>query len=166
MLDKELLRDLEEYVEMHLSASQFIVFQESIRLEDILDEVHNSELADFINENQAPSLQEVLFRFIDKTGATDAEIYNKAGIDRRLFSKIRTNPDYHPRKKTIIALALALELHADDADTLLDSAGYSLSNSDTHDLVIRYCLEKEIYDIHEVNLMLDHFSLKPLVGSL
>jgi len=107
-----------------------------------------------------------LFSFIDKKGVSDPDIYKKAGIDRRHFSKIRSNPDYRPGKNTVIALALALELNKKETDKLLSSAGYSLSDSDTFDLVIQFCVEKKIYDIHDVNQALDYFSLKPLIGVL
>lgn len=75
----------------------------------------------------------------------------KAGLDRKLFSKIRSNPNYRPRKQTIIALALALELNINEADELLQAAGYSLSQSQTFDLVIEYCIKNQIYNIHDVN---------------
>ncbi len=70
------------------------------------------------------------------------------------------------KKNTIIALALALELNKKETDELLSPAGYSLSDSDTCDLVVQFCLEKKIYNIHDVNQALDFFSLKPLVGTL
>ena len=120
------------------------------------------EIEDFIKNKRKPTFQEVMFRFIDKKGATDAEIYNKAGIDRRHFSKIRSNPNYKIGKNAAIALALALELNEEDTDSLLSPAGYSLSDSDTFDLVIQFCLEKKIYNIHDVNQALNFFSLKPL----
>lgn len=102
-------------------------------------------------------------KLIDDRDTKDASIYTKAGIDRRHFSKMR-NPNYHPSKKTVVALALALHLNKKEADSPLEAAGYALSESDTFDLVIRFCLEKRIYDIHDVDMALDYFSLKPLGG--
>ncbi len=110
------------------------------------------------------TFNQVLFEYIDKKNTSDIDIYKRAGIDRRHFSKIRSNLDYRPSKNTVIALALALQLDQNKAHRLLRSAGYSLSDSDTFDLVIQFCLEKKIYDIHDVNLALDYFSLKPLAG--
>ncbi len=121
---------------------------------------------DYIKKTRKPTFNQVLFGFIDKTGASDSDIYKKAGLDRRHFSKIRSNPDYRPGKNSTIALAIALELNKKEANELLTAAGYSLSESDTFDLVIRFCLEKKIYDIHNVNQALDYFSLKPLAGVL
>ena len=112
----------------------------------------NHELEDFIKNKRKPTFNQILFSFIDQKGATDSDIYKRAGIDRRHFSKIRSNPDYRPGKNTAIALAIALELNKKETDRLLSAAGFSLSESDTFDLVIRFCLEKKIYDLHTINL--------------
>lgn len=166
MLGKEMLIDLERYIQNHLdmelvlckSAEPFIESEKYI-----VEEIHQGELEDFIEIHRKPTLNQVLFRFIDQTGARDSEVYKKAGIDRKHFSKIRTNPTYRPRKNTVIALALALELDFEDTDELLGAAGYLLTDSETYDLVIRFCLEKKIYDLDSVNQALDYFSLKPLI---
>jgi len=99
---------------------------------------------------------------IDKKGARDSDVYKKAGIDRRHFSKIR-NPAYRPGKNTVIALALALELDKKETDELLSAAGYSLSDRSISVLVILFFLEKKIYDIDAVNQALHYFSQKPLM---
>jgi hypothetical protein len=165
MLDKKLLKELKEYVELHLSSLTFSVFQEVKNIEeDILEDIQNNELENFIKLNRKPTFNQTLFKFIDKKGASDADIYKKAGIDRRHFSKIRSNPDYRIGKNTAIALAIALELTEKETNKLLSSAGYSLSESETFDLVIKFYLEKKIYDISDVNQSLVYFSLKPLFG--
>jgi hypothetical protein len=122
------------------------------------------ELEDFIKNNRKPTFHQILFSFFDKKGVSDASLYKKAGIDRRHFSKIRSNPDYQPKKNTAVALALTLELNKKETDKLLSSAGFSLSDSNTFDLIILFCLEKKIYEIQNVNQALDYFSLKPLSG--
>lgn len=165
MLSKEILLELEQYVEMSLNSLTFSIHYSEEANYNIFESEQNIELEDFIKNHRKPILREVLFSYIDQIGATDAEIYKKAGIDRKLFSKIRTNENYRPGKNTIIALALALELDRDDADDLLGSAGYSLSESETFDLVIQFCFEKKIYNILDVNEALDYFSLKPLSGA-
>ncbi|ASN06979.1 hypothetical protein [Virgibacillus necropolis] len=163
MLNNDFFMKLQQYVERHLN--QFITYSKPIFTEsEILKEVSENELGNFIKKNRKPSFQQVLFSFIDKTGASDPEIYNKAGIDRKHFSKIRSNPDYRPGKNAIIALALALKLSKKETDKLLSSAGFSFSDSNTSDLVVQFCLEKKVYNIHDVNQALDYFSLKPLIG--
>lgn len=163
MLSKKLLEEIQDYVQIHLN--NIILLQDSMEY-SIREEIQQNELEDFIKNNRKPTLNQVLFSFIDKIGASDSEIYKKAGIDRRHFSKIRSNPNYRPGKNTTIALALALELNINDTEALLSSAGYSLSDSDTCDLIVQFCLEKKIYDIYLVNQALDYFSQKPLNGIL
>jgi hypothetical protein len=167
MLTKELLIELQEYVENYLSIPTFEVCESMKYSENmILPDVEQFELENFIKNNLKPTLNELMFRFIDRKGMSDPELYKKAGIDRKLFSKIRSNPKYRPGKNTIISLALALELDRDESDEFLSTAGYSLSESETFDLIIQFFLEKRIYDIDQVNQALDYFSLKPLSGVL
>ena len=92
----------------------------------------------------------MLFSYIDESGHRDPEIYKKVDIDRKLFSKIRCDSDYIPRRNVIIKLCLALGLERNDFNKLLNSAGYSLSNS-RFDQIISYCLDNNIYDLAEVN---------------
>nr|WP_263326466.1 hypothetical protein [Neobacillus sp. Marseille-Q6967] len=165
MIDRILLKELQEYIELHLNPVTFSVYRSEDMIErNISEEVYSAEMKNFIKKNRKPSFKELLFRFIDEKGASDADIYKKAGMDRRHFSKIRSNKDYRPGKNTTIALALALELDLMEADELLGSAGYTLSDSETFDLVIQFCLEKKIYKLGEVNQALDYFSLRPLIG--
>lgn len=166
MLDKKILQELQEYIDQNMV---LVLYEKSAEpIEDfVLESISPLEIETFIEKKRKPTLKKVLFDFIDKTGAaSDAEVYKKAGIDRKHFSKIRSNPQYRPSKNTVIALALALELNKKETDKLLSSAGYSLSDSETSDLVIQFCIERNIYDIHQVNYALDYFSQKPLGGVL
>lgn len=104
----------------------------------------------------------LLLRLIDEKGHTDAEIYHRAHIDRKLFSKIRTNADYTPGRRTVIALALALELDMDETNAFLQRAGLALSPGSKADLIVGYCILHQIYDIDTVNLLLDHFGQQGL----
>ena len=104
----------------------------------------------YLNCNKSMSFNEMLFSYIDKSGHKDSEIYNKVDIDRKLFSKIRCNSNYIPRRNVIIKLCLALELNKKDFNKLLNSAGYSLSNS-KFDSIISYCLENKVYDLDKIN---------------
>ena len=117
-------------------------------------EINMSEVELYMLENKNASFNELLFMMIDRTGQKDSDVYKRARIDRRLFSKIRSGKKYVPCKKTVIALCLALELSMDDTSLLLASAGYSLSRSDDYDLAIAFCLSRQVFDFNDINEML------------
>jgi hypothetical protein len=105
---------------------------------------------DFLSHSKLMNFNETLFYYIDKNGFKDSEIYKKVDIDRKLFSKIRCSNNYIPRRNVVIKLGLALCLNRDDFNKLLNSAGYSLSNT-RFDLVIAFCLDKKVYDLNIIN---------------
>ena len=115
-------------------------------------------LDDAVN-NLGESFQTRLLRMID----TDPEVYKRANVDRKLFSKIRCSEDYIPKKKTIVALAIALRLNLDDTKDLLASAGLMLTNNSKADVIVSFCIENELYDIFEVNALLFKFG-QPILG--
>lgn len=163
MSDQQMLDELKEYIEFHLSIENLVLHNKMQDLDyTIQAESFSLEMEDYIKNHRQPTVHQVLFSFIDEKGLSDTDIYKKAGIDRRLFSKIRSNPEYRPSKNTAIALALALQLDKEDTESLLSAAGYSLSDSNTFDLIIQYCLENNIYDLFSVNLALDHYNQKTL----
>ncbi len=165
MLDEKLLLELKIFVEKHINVPDFALCKSAKFMDQsVCEEIQVVDLEEYINNNRKPAFSQILFKLIDKKGVPDSEIYKKAGIDRRHFSKIRSNPEYKISKNTAIALALALELSKKDTDELLGAAGYYLSDNETLDLVIQFCIKKRIYDIHSVNQALDYFSLKPLAG--
>ena len=93
-----------------------------------------------------------LFDLIDERGLTDVECYKKANVDKKTFSKMKCNPDtYKPSKQTAVAFAVALELNFEETQELLASAGLTLSESFVFDKIIRYFLEKENYNIFDIN---------------
>ena len=114
-------------------------------------------------KHRAPTFQEELFRIIDKKDMDDVDVYKKANIDRKHFSKIKSNPDYNPTKKTAVAFAIALGLNLDETRDLLLTAGIALTRSNKFDIIITYCIEHNITDINEINCLLFDFD-QPTLG--
>ena len=110
------------------------------------------------------SFQQRLFRLIDERGLDDVQVYKKANIDRKVFSRIRCKADYKPSKPTAVAFAIALELDLDTMTDLLARAEIALSPSSEFDLIITYFVTRRNYDIYEINEALFQYG-QPLLGA-
>ena len=116
----------------------------------------NRNIDNLMNQLEETFSQRLL-RMIDERGMTDSEAYTKAYVDRRHFSKIRKDVNYVPNKKTVLAFTIALELSLDEAKDLLASAGFALSRSSKTDIIVAYFLQNKIYDMFEINDVLDAY---------
>ena len=122
-----------------------------------------ASLEDLLKKTDA-GFSETLLKLIDRTGKKDSEIYKKANIDRKLFSKIRGNPTYRPSKATALAFAVALELDLNETRDLIGRAGYSLSHSSKFDIIVEYFILQKNYNVMELNETLFAFD-QPLIGA-
>lgn len=138
-----------DYEEMLLHESSYEITSKMPNLDGMLN-------------NLDRGFSETLLDLIDRTGKKDSEIYKKANVYRKLFSKIRNNADYRPSKTTAIAFAIALELNMDETNDLLSKAGFALSQSSKFDVIVRYFIENKKYDIFELNSVLFEFD-QPLI---
>lgn len=142
------------------SSAQSFEARECITYENMDYECENS-VHNFIHNNKDENnFQKTLFKLIDDRDLKDSDVYNKVHIDRRLFSKIRNDSEYHPSRETVILLGLSLELNEQEIDNLLNSASYSLSKNNYYDLIIRFCFIEGIYKIKDVNNLLMSYNCK------
>lgn len=127
------------------------------------DAMESAESLEELVDNLDEPFSDTLLKLIDAKGKTDVEVYKKANIDRKLFSKIRSIKGYTPKKPTIIVLAIALELSLDETDDLLERAGYALSHASKFDVIVEYFIVSGKYNIFDINEVLFKYD-QPLLG--
>ena len=173
-ISSKLFVDIAEYVDDHYVDAHTDSQRERLRRMSVLesrtlsaDAAAAPMVADNLDDLLAhldAGFSETLLKLIDHSGKKDSEIYKKANVDRKLFSKIRNNPDYKPSKATAIAFAIALELNLDETRDLVARAGYALSASSKFDVIIEYFIRQKKYDIFEINEALFAFD-QSLLGA-
>ena len=177
MLDEKVIEGLRDYLKDHyipMEGKEFsssdipIVMTKSVPyvgallVKSVFRDI-SDEASAYIKKNKKPGgFAHVLDKIRKEKGFTPAELYKRANVDRRQYSRFMGPEGRHPSMNTVISFALALRLERQEFDEFLQTAGYALSNSSSRDVCIMYCLENSIYDIDEVNALLFAIGIMPL----
>ena len=155
-----LTREIDIYIDLHMH-------RDSLKLKDFFDVIGEGLSSagpgersatwalDFLLKKMELTFSEKLLQLIERKGRKPSEVYTKAGVTRDLFSKIKSNKDYHPTKETSLAFAIALHLDLEETADLIKRAGYTISHSSESDLIVEFFIERGMYNIDDINDQLD-----------
>ena len=156
-LSDELLLDLDSFIQKFYRDPRVegtILFQTAACCYDL-------ELDSYLEQKRI-TFQDKLFEMIREKNLDEVEVYKKGNISRQLFSKIKSEKDYHPTKNTIFSLAIGMELSISETSELLEKAGYSFSSAIKSDLIIQFFMGNKNYNIFAINEALDKYGFSPL----
>ena len=156
-ISEDFLHDLKVYLHKNYIApgtERKILFQNS-------NVCYSIDLDAYLKE-KSKTFQDKLFEMIAEKKLNEVEVYKKGNISRQLFSKIKSEKDYHPTKNTIFSLAIGMELSISETSVLLEKSGYAFSSAIKFDLIIKYFIEQSNYNIFAINEALDKYGFTPL----
>lgn len=158
---KKILKEVEIYIADNFEKEN-LAAPMCYEMPQIINEVRKTRSLNDVINHLNDTFSQTVFNYIKNKNLDEVDVYNNAHIDRRLFSKIRSNNDFKPSKKTAISLCFGLKLNLDEALDLLEKAGYILSHSSKFDLIVEYFLIKKVYDLIILNQVLIEYNEQPL----
>ena len=174
----DLATNLDE--ELDENAITFCVEPKCIKPDDLIEEclisvpLKSASIKEFSESDESKleekikhisdTFSEYLMYIIKEKGLVNSDVYKKAIVNKKVFSKIKNNINYHPQKSTVLQLCIGLELNLDETEDLLARAGYALSPSDKTDIIFSYFIENEIYDMIEIDIQLEEHGLPCIIS--
>ena len=157
-VSEELLSDIEDFILERFEKPQ----ESQILFQTVQNDVLENQTLEEIIKVPTETFQDRLFKMIKAKNLDEVEVYKNGNMSRQLFSKIRSEKDYHPTKNTVFALAIGMRLTIDETSELLDIAGYAFTTASKTDIIIQYFMYRNNYNIFAINEVLDKYELEPL----
>ncbi len=148
----------------HLASGMFSQAALTPQVENYsFDEKHETKLEERMS-HLTDTFSQYLIYLIESKNMQNSEVYKRAIVDKKIFSKIKNNVNYHPQKITALCLCMGARLNMDETKDLLARAGYALSPCDKTDIIFSYFIENEIYDMIELDIQLEEHGLPCIIS--